>query len=132
MLHREPEAEVLAECKRENVAFLPYFPLASGLLTGKYRRGAPVPTGTRLSGGGQAAKLLTPQNLDVVEALIKFAESHHHTLLELAFSWLLAREPVASVIAGATSVDQVRSNAAAADWRVTGAELAEVDGMLAV
>ncbi|MEW5928136.1 MAG: aldo/keto reductase [Gemmatimonadota bacterium] len=130
LLHREPEAEVLPECGRQGLAFLPYFPLASGLLTGKYRRGQSAPEGTRITEGGWRSDVLTDENLERVEGLIAFAESRGHTLLELAFSWLLARPAVASVIAGATSPAQVRGNAAAAVWELTDADLAAVDAIV--
>jgi aryl-alcohol dehydrogenase-like predicted oxidoreductase len=126
LLHREPEKGVLAACERLGLAFLPFFPLSSGLLTGKYRKGQPVPSGSRL-GEGRYSRLLNDENLDKVEKLIAFAESRGHTLLELAFSWLLARPTVASVIAGATSVRQIHSNLAAAGWRLTAEEMAEID-----
>jgi aryl-alcohol dehydrogenase-like predicted oxidoreductase len=130
LLHREPERDVLPECAREGLAFLPYFPLASGLLTGKYRPGAPPAAGTRIAGSpGLAARLLSERNLAVVEALTGFAESRGHTLLELAFAWLAHRPAVASVIAGATSADQVRANARAVGWTLTLAEQAEIDRM---
>jgi aryl-alcohol dehydrogenase-like predicted oxidoreductase len=127
LLHRDPEAEVLPECGRQGLAFLPYFPLASGLLTGKYRRGQAAPQGTRITEGGWRSDVLTDENLALVEGLVAFAESRGHTLLELAFSWLLARPAVASVIAGATSPAQARGNAAAAGWRLTDADLTAVD-----
>jgi aryl-alcohol dehydrogenase-like predicted oxidoreductase len=127
LLHREPEPEVLAECGRLGLAFLPYFPLASGLLTGKYRKGRPIPPGTRMSEPQRAARDLTEARLETVERLIAFAESRGHTLLELAFAWLLARPAVASVIAGATKPAQVQANAGAAGWRLTDEELAEID-----
>jgi len=127
LLHREPEQGVLQECEREGLAFLPFFPLESGLLTGKVRRGQRAPEGSRLSEGRYAGRFLSDERLDVVEELIAFAESRGHTLLELAFSWLLAHPPVASVIAGATKPEQVRANAAAAAWRLTSADLAEID-----
>jgi aryl-alcohol dehydrogenase-like predicted oxidoreductase len=132
LVHRDPEAGVLDFCAREGLAFLPYFPLASGLLTGKYRRGRTAPTGTRLGGGAYLnfAHLLTEQNLDLVERLVAFAEKRHHTLLELAFAWLLAHRPVTSVIAGATKVDQVQANAQAAGWALTAADLAEIGALL--
>ena len=129
LLHRDPERDVLPECIRLGLAFLPYFPLASGLLTGKYQRGQPAPKGTRISAGGWAEELLTDQNLAVVEALEEFVTSRRHTLLELAISWLLAQPAVAPVIAGATSPGQVKANAAAAGWRLTQEELAEIDGI---
>jgi aryl-alcohol dehydrogenase-like predicted oxidoreductase len=132
LLHREPERDVLPACERFGLAFLPYFPLASGLLTGKIRRGQGAPTGTRLAeAGGLATRLLSSQNLDAVEALAPFAESRGRTLLELAVSWLLARPAVASVIAGATSAAQVRSNARAGTWRLDQRELGVVDRLTA-
>jgi aryl-alcohol dehydrogenase-like predicted oxidoreductase len=130
LLHREPEEEVLPECEREGLAFLPFFPLMSGLLTGKYRKGKPIPQNTRVAKYERYNKLLTEENLDKVEALIDFAESRGRTLLELAFSWLLAHRVVASVIAGATSAEQVRNNTAAPDWNLTAADLEEIDSLL--
>ena len=130
MLHRDPERGVLVECERQRLAFLPYFPLASGLLTGKYRRGHPLPQGRLTEGGGYGA-LLSEKNLETVERLIAFAERKRRTVLELAISWLLARPVVASVIAGATRPQQVRANAAAAEWRLTPEELKEIDRLLA-
>src|SRR5215813_4149188 len=121
MMHREPEAEVLPECARSGVAFLPYFPLANGLLTGKYRQGKPFPESSR----GKDAfgpKVFTPANLERAEALISFAESHGHSLLDLAFSWLAARPEICSVIAGAKTPDQVRSNSRSTSWKLTAAE----------
>ena len=130
LLHREPEEEVLAECERQRMAFLPFFPLMSGLLTGKYRKGKPIPQNTRVAKYERYNKLLTEENLDKVEALAEFAESRRRTLLELAFSWLLAHRLVASVIAGATSAQQVRDNAAAANWNLSPADLEEIDSLL--
>lgn len=130
LLHREPEEEVLAECERQGLAFLPFFPLMSGLLTGKYRKGQPIPQNTRVARYERYGKLLTEENLDKVEALTQFAESRGRTLLELAVSWLLAHRVVASVIAGATSAQQVRNNAAAADWNLTPTDLDEIDSLL--
>ena len=129
LLHREPEGDVLPECERLRIAFIPYFPLANGLLTGKYRRGQDAPTGSRLN-SGRSERLLTERNLDIVERLIEFSQRQGHTILELAFSWLLARPAVASVIAGATSPEQARSNAAAAGWKLTDEELAEITSVV--
>jgi aryl-alcohol dehydrogenase-like predicted oxidoreductase len=129
LLHREPEGEVLPECERLGIAFVPYFPLANGLLTGKYRRGQAAPAGSRLD-SSRGERLLTEENLDVVERLIEFSESRGHTILELAFSWLLRLPTVASVIAGATSPEQARGNAAAAGWELTDEELVEVDSIV--
>ena len=128
LLQREPEGDVFAACRRLELAFIPYYPLAAGLLTGKFRRGAPVPAGTRV-GSGSARERLTAAALDRVEALVGFAEARGHTLLELAISWLLRPGvPVASVIAGAMSPEQLRANVAAAGaWRLSESELAEVD-----
>jgi aryl-alcohol dehydrogenase-like predicted oxidoreductase len=126
IIRREPEKEVLRECERLKLAFLPYFPLASGLLTGKYRPGSPLPPGSR-GDAGWGPKVFTEENLAMSEGLRRFAESRGHSLLDLAFSWLLAHPVVASVIAGATSPDQVRANAAAGNWRLTPADLEEVD-----
>lgn len=130
LIHRDPEPEVLPECERQGLGFLPFFPLASGLLTGKYRRGQPSPEGTRITGNPRWVPLLEDRSLALVESLIQFAESRGHTLLELAFSWLLTRPAVASVIAGAMSPRQIRANVAAAGWKLSEAELAEVDGIL--
>jgi aryl-alcohol dehydrogenase-like predicted oxidoreductase len=129
LIHRDPEQGVLDECERLEIAFIPYFPLASGLLTGKYRRGQPVPQGARLAEERFADKR-SEQNLALVERLIAFCEQRGHTLLELAFSWLLTRRTVVSVIAGATRPEQVRGNAHAASWKLTDEELAEVDRIL--
>lgn len=130
LLHREPEEGVLAECERQGIAFLPFFPLMSGLLTGKFRRGQPIPADTRVAKYERYRKLLTDENLDKVEMLIEFAESRGHSILELAFSWLLAHRVVASVIAGASSGAQLRANAASANWQLTAGELHEIDALL--
>ncbi|HEY2375665.1 MAG TPA: aldo/keto reductase [Gemmatimonadaceae bacterium] len=126
LIHREPEADVLPECERRGLAFIPYFPLASGLLTGKYRKDRPVPKGTRLAEGNDT---LSDENLSIVEELVHFAESRKHTLLELSFAWLLAHPMVSSVIAGATKPEQIRANAAAADWKLSAEERAAVDAL---
>src|SRR5262249_2236241 len=89
LFHRDPEHDVLPECERLGLAFLPYFPLANGLLTGKYRQGRPLPEGTRIT-SGWAKDWLNEKNLAIVEELARFAEGRGHTLLELAFGWLLA------------------------------------------
>jgi aryl-alcohol dehydrogenase-like predicted oxidoreductase len=130
LLERGPEAGVLGECEREGLAFLPFFPLKSGLLTGKYRKGKPIPEGTRVAKYDRYRQLLTEENLDKVERLVEYAESHGHTILELAISWLLAHRPVASVIAGASSAQQVRTNVTAAVWSLTAEQLDEIDALL--
>jgi aryl-alcohol dehydrogenase-like predicted oxidoreductase len=130
LLKRGPENDgVLAECERLGLGFLPYFPLASGMLSGKYRRGRPFPDGTRLSAGND--RFLNDENLAKVEGLIAFAETRGHTILELAFSWLLSRPVVSSVIAGATRPEQIHANVAATNWRLATEDLAEVDRILA-
>ncbi|HET9604630.1 MAG TPA: aldo/keto reductase [Gemmatimonadales bacterium] len=126
LLHRAPEPEILPLCQTLGMAFIPYFPLASGMLTGKYRKGQPPPPGSRIA-EGRHADLFNGHNLDIVGQLIAFSEERGHTILQLAFSWLLQRPAVASVIAGATTPEQVRANAAAADWTLSDGELGEVD-----
>src|SRR5690606_36606846 len=128
LLNREPEAEVLPECERLGIAFIPYWTLASGLLTGKYHRGEPAPAGTRLATASwRFAVFLSDENLARVEALRDFAEARNRSLLDLAFSWLLSSPAVASVIAGASKPEQIRSNAAATGWRLSPDELGEID-----
>jgi aryl-alcohol dehydrogenase-like predicted oxidoreductase len=129
LLQREDEDEAIPECERMNLRYLPFFPLASGMLTGKYRRGAEPPSGSRLEKVGGGAALRSDRNFDVVEALSSWAEQRGHSILELAFAWLAAHDVVASVIAGATSADQVRLNAAAASWRLSKAEMTEIDSL---
>jgi aryl-alcohol dehydrogenase-like predicted oxidoreductase len=133
LLQREPEREVLPACERADMSFVPYFPLASGLLTGKYERGVEPPAGTRLAAWpkDRVGALLADERFEVVERLDAFASDHGHTLLELALSWLASRPLVASIIAGATSPAQVRANAAATTaWTLSPAELAEIDALL--
>ena len=130
LLERGAEAEVLPECEKLGVGFLPYFPLASGLLTGKYRQGQPLPEGTRIDAEGGFAGLLTDANLAVIELLVGFAEARGHTVLDLAFSWLIRQPAVSSVIAGATSAGQIRANADAANWHLSTEERAEIDRLL--
>lgn len=130
LMHREPEAEVIPECEKLGLGFIPYFPLASGLLTGKYRRGHPFPTSSRAH-DHWGPKVFTDENLAKVEALVLFAISRGRTLLELAMSWLAQRSAVASIIAGATSPQQVKSNAESVVWNFTAAELADIDAILA-
>jgi aryl-alcohol dehydrogenase-like predicted oxidoreductase len=130
LLQREIEREHVGAMLAQGVGFLPYFPLASGLLSGKYRGGA-RPAGTRLMRpGGLADTFLTEARLALAERLGEFADAHGHTLLELAFSWLLARPTVASVIAGASSAEQIQQNVSAATWTLTPEELAEIDAIV--
>ena len=125
LLSRDVEAEIVPAARANKVGVVPYFPLASGMLTGKYRRGADYPEGSRFDTMGFFAdKVVSDANFDRVEALTAFAEERGHTVLELAIAWLAAQEGVASVIAGATRPEQVRANAAAADWTLTDEDLA--------
>jgi aryl-alcohol dehydrogenase-like predicted oxidoreductase len=131
LLAREPRDEVLPACRRLGLSFMPYFPLASGMLTGKYRRGEPPAPGTRMAGRDGWSEFLTDERFDVVERLSAFAEEHGHTILDLAMSWLAAQPEIATVIAGATRAEQVRANAEAVDaWRLTDVELAEIDDLI--
>ena len=119
LLERDAERDVLPAAGRLGVAFIPYFPLASGLLTGKYRRGGPRPQGTRLEG-----REIDDETFDRIEALDAFARERGRTLLELAIAALASRPEIPSVIAGATSAEQVRTNAASADWDLSPEDLA--------
>ena len=123
LLERGAEEDVLPRCRELGVSFIPYFPLASGLLTGKYRRGEPPPAGSRLESRRAA---LSDEAFDRVERLEEFASARGRTLLELAIAGLASQPAVASVIAGATTPEQVRENAAAADWELSEAELEEL------
>jgi aryl-alcohol dehydrogenase-like predicted oxidoreductase len=128
LIHRAPEAELLPAARKLGFGLLPYFPLASGLLTGKYRRNTALPAGTRLAKTQRLAdRYLTERNWEIAEKLADFAEARGRTMLELAFSWLLAQSPVASVIAGATRPEQLEQNVKAGGWRMTADELAEID-----
>jgi len=129
LLKRDPDAEVLPECVRQGVAFIPFFPLANGLLTGKYRAGQAAPEGSRAH-ASFGPKVFTEQNLALAERLMRFAEARGHSLLELALSWLACRPAVASVIAGAKSPAQVKANAAAASWKLGSSEMAGVEQAL--
>jgi aryl-alcohol dehydrogenase-like predicted oxidoreductase len=131
MLKRAIEKELIPCCTRYNLGILPYFPLASGFLTGKYRRGQQPAAGTRFAVQTQrAATILTPENFDVLDKLEAFAAARSRPLVELAFAWLLAHPQVSSVIAGATTPEQITANARAADWHLSAAEMEELDGIL--
>jgi aryl-alcohol dehydrogenase-like predicted oxidoreductase len=132
LLERGVESEVLPACEHFGLGFLPFFPLASGLLTGKYRRGETPPEGTRLAAwGARGAQAMSDANFDKVEPLQAWAAERGHTLLELAFAWLLGHEVVSSVIAGATTPEQVKTNADTAGWRLTPEEVDEVGKLVA-
>ncbi len=128
LLVRGIEKELIPAATKYDLGLLPYFPLASGLLTGKYRRNAPMPEGARLTKTKRLAdRYMTDANWPVVEKLQAFCEARGKTMLELAFSWLLAQKPVASVIAGATRPEQVEQNVKAGTWQLTADDLAESD-----
>jgi aryl-alcohol dehydrogenase-like predicted oxidoreductase len=129
VLRRRGESDLLDACDRHDLAILPYFPLASGVLTGKYQRGEEPPEGTRLAGmpAEGRERALSDRRFDVVEQLDAFAADHDHTLLELAMSWLAGLPHLASVIAGATKPEQVRANAAAVGWKLTDDERDQID-----
>jgi aryl-alcohol dehydrogenase-like predicted oxidoreductase len=131
LLKRDDEPSVLPAAERAGLAYLPYFPLAGGLLSGKYRAGKPTPQGTRLSapGSGPRARFLNEPNLAVAEKLEDYAHKQGHSLLELAFSWLLSHRAVASVIAGASTPLQVKANAAAANWQLSADDLGTIDAL---
>jgi aryl-alcohol dehydrogenase-like predicted oxidoreductase len=131
LLERAVQTEVLPACEHFGLGQLPYFPLASGMLTGKYQRGQPAPEGTRLARVARLAqRALTEDNFSQVEGLAGFAEARGRTLLDLAFGWLLSQPVITSVIAGATSAEQVQANAAAAQWRLDDEEMEEVARIL--
>ena len=128
LLDRRVEREILPACNHFTMGMLPYFPLASGFLTGKYRRGETPAEDTRMAKMGQMAeRTLTAQNFDQLEALETFARERGHTILELAISWLLAQTCVSSVIAGATRPEQVTANVKAARWRLLPEEVDQVN-----
>jgi aryl-alcohol dehydrogenase-like predicted oxidoreductase len=131
LLERKVEFEVLPACEHFGLGFLPFFPLASGLLSGKYRRGEKPPEGSRLAAwGARGSAALSERNFDKVEKLEAWAAERDHTLLELAFAWLLGHEVVSSVIAGATSAEQVATNVATAAWALTPEEVKEVGDLI--
>jgi len=124
LVERGIESGFLDVVKRTGLGLVPYFPLGGGALTGKYRKGQPLPAGSRHSGGSE--RFLAPY-WDMIEKLHDFAEAHGHTILELAMSWLATRPNVASIIAGATKPHQLEANATSTGWKLSSAELAEID-----
>lgn len=130
MLERGLEREMLPYCSAYNIGILPYFPLAGGFLTGKYRRDEPTPSGTRGQSSGYVQAYMTDANYSKIEALTGWAKERGHSMAELAHAWLLAHPQVCSVISGATSVSQVQQNARSADWHLNQEELAAVNRIL--
>ncbi|MGH9045143.1 MAG: aldo/keto reductase [Acidimicrobiales bacterium] len=128
LLQRHDGSDAIPACERLGIAYLPYFPLASGLLSGKYSRGEQPPEGTRLHRWGERAQgSLTDANFDVIDTLSAWAAERGHSLLELSIAWLASQGAVASVIAGATKPEQVRANAKAADWTLSEQDIADVE-----
>jgi len=129
LLDRRIERELVPACDKYGVGILPFFPLASGFLTGKYRPGEEPPQGARLSSGPMAGRVLNEGNFATLTRLEDFATQRGHTILELAIGWLASQSHVPSVISGATKPEQVEANVAAANWKLTPEELAEVDAI---
>jgi aryl-alcohol dehydrogenase-like predicted oxidoreductase len=130
LVARQIEAETIPAALAYGMGMLPYFPLASGLLTGKYKRGAEADAGTRFATIPRLAERFSSDaNWALVEQLAAFCAKRGRTMLELAFSWLLARPPVASVIAGATKPEQLDANVKVAEWALMPEDLAEIDAM---
>jgi aryl-alcohol dehydrogenase-like predicted oxidoreductase len=129
LLHREAEAEVVPACEHFGLGLLPFFPLDSGLLSGKYERGQKAPAGSRLS-LDRYQRWLDGADWDTIEALTAFGTERGHSLLEVAIAGLAARPAVASVIAGATTAEQVRQNAAAGTWELSAEDIAALDKIL--
>jgi len=127
MLEREIEADLIPVCEANDIGLLPYYPIARGLLTGKYRRGSDAPAGSRLA----SDKNLTTANFDLLERLEGYARDHGHDLLTLAISWLAAKPSIACIISGASRPEQAAENADAAHWELTAGNLAEIDALLA-
>lgn len=127
---RDIEKDLLPAAQHFNLGLLPFFPLANGLLTGKYKPGAEPPADSRFAKAPALRdRSATPRNQAIVEKLDAFVKARGHTLLELAFSWLAARPQVSSVIAGATRVEQIEQNVKAAEWKLTAEEMTEIDGI---
>jgi aryl-alcohol dehydrogenase-like predicted oxidoreductase len=127
LLNREPERALVPAMREYGVGLLPFYPLACGLLTGKYQRGAPPPEGSRLTREAYSSLFMTESNWNVLDKLQAFCTARGHTLLELALSWLAAQPVMLSVIAGATKAAQLEANVKAMDWTLTPEELAEID-----
>jgi aryl-alcohol dehydrogenase-like predicted oxidoreductase len=130
MLEREAEREMIPYCRAQHVGLVPFFPLAGGFLTGKYKRGQPAPPGSRGESNSYVQRYMTDANYDKVERLSAWAEAHGHAMNELAHVWLLAQPRVCSVISGATKLEQVLDNAKGAEWSLTPEDLKQVNAIL--
>ena len=128
MISRRVEAELVPFCREYGVGILPYNPLSKGFLTGRYRRGQPPPVGTQLERDDRG--LLTDAKFNVLDGLERFAQERGHSVLELAFAWLLSNPAVSSVIAGVSSAEQVLENARCFGWRLSEQDLSEIDLLL--
>jgi aryl-alcohol dehydrogenase-like predicted oxidoreductase len=130
MLEREIERELVPYCAWATIGILPYFPLAGGFLTGKYKRGEPPPAGSRGEFSSYVKGLLTDANFDKLDKLRAFADLRGHTTHDVAFAWLLSNKQVASVIAGATSPEQISQHATTVEWKLSDEELEELKEVL--
>jgi aryl-alcohol dehydrogenase-like predicted oxidoreductase len=129
LLNRKIESELLPMCQKYGLGQLPYYPLAAGFLSGKYRPGGPVDVGRLADGGGVADRTLTDRNYEVLQKLEAFAQARGHSVLDLAWGWLISQPVISSVIAGSMTPEQVESNVKAAEWHLTPEEMAEVDAL---
>lgn len=130
MLEREIEKELIPACEYFGIGILPYFPLAGGFLTGKYREGQPAPEGSRGETSEYVQRYMTPENYARLTKLTAFAQEREHTLNELAHAWLLALPLVSSVISGATKLEHIQANAAASDWELSAEEITTLNEIL--
>jgi aryl-alcohol dehydrogenase-like predicted oxidoreductase len=130
LLERDVEKELIPYCQYSNVGLLPYFPLAGGLLTGKYKRGEPAPAGSRGEKSPYVQGRMTDAYFDILDQLTAFTDSHGHTLHDLAFAWLLNNELIPSVIAGVTKPEQVTANAATVGWALSQDDLTAINEIL--
>jgi aryl-alcohol dehydrogenase-like predicted oxidoreductase len=128
MLERGIEAELIPVCEKHGIGLLPYYPIAQGLLTGKYKRGDKAPAGSRLAGNDAA---LAAADYDLLDRLAAYAGDHGYDLLTLAMSWLAAQPSMACIITGGSRPEQMAANAAAVRWTLTAENLKEIDGLLA-
>ena len=131
MFERDQEREIIPFCNAHKVGILPFFPLAGGFLTGKYKRGEAAPAGSRGENSPYVQKYMTDANYDKVEKMTAWAAERGHTMGELAHAWLLGQPQVSSVISGATKIEQIQANAKAGDWLLTAEEFAAVNALLA-
>jgi aryl-alcohol dehydrogenase-like predicted oxidoreductase len=130
MLERSVESEVLPYCRAANLAFIPYFPLAGGFLTGKYQKGQAAPVGSRGESSEYVQKYMTEINYEIITRLSCYAQDHGHAINELAIAWLMAQPQVASVISGATRLEQILQNAKASDWILSEDNLVDINQIL--